>query len=236
MNPLLEAVLLSWMAGVTAFVGGIAARLERLPEGELKQEVQHGIVGFGGGILVAAVAFALAPKGIENLNVFVMAALAAFGGIAFFGLDELLMRHGGSKAQFLAMLMDFVPEAIALGALFAHEPRLGLMLAVLIGAQNLPEGFNAYRELTQARSTSRSALVSLFLVGFLGPLAALLGYILLQGHPQVTAGMMTFAAGGILYLVFQVIAPLSKMQRHWAPPLGAVMGFVVGMIGAKLLG
>ena len=236
MSLLLEAVVLSWAAGFTAFLGAVIARLERLPEGELKQEIQHGVVGLGGGILVAAVAFALAPKGIENLNVYVLAALATAGGISFFGLDEFLMRHGGSKAQFLAMLMDFIPEAIALGALFAHEHRLGLMLALLIGAQNLPEGFNSYRELIAARSTRRSALTWLLAVSLFGPAAAALGHFLLRGHPKLTAGMMTFAAGGILYLVFQVIAPLAKMKRHWAPPLGAVLGFVIGMIGAKLLG
>jgi ZIP family zinc transporter len=46
---------------------------------------------------------------------------------------------------------------------------------------------------------------------------------------------MSFAAGGILYLVFQDIAPQSKMQRHWAPPLGAVLGFAVGMVSNQLL-
>jgi peptidoglycan/LPS O-acetylase OafA/YrhL len=49
-------------------------------------------------------------------------------------------------------------------------------------------------------------------------------------HPVV------FASGGILYLIFQDIAPQSKMRRHWTPPIGAVLGFVVGMLGKKLIG
>jgi len=47
-------------------------------------------------------------------------------------------------AQFLAMLMDFLPEALALGAVFGHDRRLGVLLAAFIGAQNLPEGFNSF--------------------------------------------------------------------------------------------
>jgi ZIP family zinc transporter len=47
---------------------------------------------------------------------------------------------------------------------------------------------------------------------------------------------MTFASGGILYLIFQDIAPQSTMRRHWTPPLGAVLGFVAGILGKKLLG
>jgi ZIP family zinc transporter len=42
---------------------------------------------------------------------------------------------------------------------------------------------------------------------------------------------MTFAGGGILYLVFQDIAPQAKLQRHWIPALGAVIGFLFGVMG-----
>jgi ZIP family zinc transporter len=73
-------------------------------------------------------------------------------------------------------------------------------------------------------------------VSLLGPLAACIGYFLLQDKPSLTAGIMSFAAGGILYLIFQEIAPDAKMRRHWTPALGAVLGFVVGMVGKQLIG
>ena len=47
--------------------------------------------------------------------------------------------------------------------------------------------------------------------------------------------LMLFAGGGILYLVFQDIAPLSKEPNDWIPASGASIGFVIGMIGQKLL-
>ncbi|MDO9466667.1 MAG: hypothetical protein Q7J36_05145 [Thiobacillus sp.] len=40
-----------------------------------------------------------------------------------------------------------------------------------------------------------------------------------------------FASGGILYLIFQDIAPQSRLNRHWAPPLDAVAGFSVALFG-----
>lgn len=42
---------------------------------------------------------------------------------------------------------------------------------------------------------------------------------------------MLAAAGGILYITFQDIAPQARLARHWGPPLGAVLGFVVGLAG-----
>ena len=133
------------------------------------------------------------------------------------------------------MLLDFLPEAVSLGAVFPHEPRLGVLLAIFIGAQNLPEGFNPYRELVSAGERPRRALTMMFGLGLLGPLAGLLGYFALQSARGAVGGLMLVAGGGILYLVFQDVAPLVRMKRHWAPPLGATLGFIVRMVAERLL-
>jgi len=36
--------------------------------------------------------------------------------------------------------------------------------------------------------------------------------------------------------VFQDIAPQIRMENHWLPPLGGILGFLVGMIGFMLEG
>jgi ZIP family zinc transporter len=228
--------LASWLAGLAAFIGGLLAKFEGTAETEGKREFIHGIVAFGGGILVAAVAFALAPEGITTLSPAVLAATFCLGGVAFCVLDAVISRSTGSKAQFMAMLLDFVPEAMALGALFSHSHRTGLLLALFIGAQNLPEGFNAHRENIVGGATAKASLLVLLAVSVLGPASACAGYLFLRDQPIVTACIMSAAGGGILYLVFQDIAPQSQMRRRWTPPLGAVLGFVVGMIGKQLLG
>lgn len=236
MSELLTIFLASWLAGLAAFAGGIIARFEGSAETEAKSEVIHAVVALGGGILLAAVCFALAPEGIEILGAVTLALTFCAGGVAFCILDAVITRRGGTKAQFMGMLMDFVPEAISLGATFGHDRSLGLLLAAFIGAQNLPEGFNAFREIVASGSKPRRSLIALLAISVLGPISACMGYFFLQNHRELTAGIMCFAAGGILYIIFQDIAPQSRMRRHWAPPLGAVLGFVIGMIGKKLIG
>ena len=71
-------------------------------------------------------------------------------------------------------------------------------------------------------------------MALLGPVAGLAGYFWLASYPSLLGVMMLFASGGILYLVFQDIAPDSKMDRRWSPALGAVAGFLLGMIGNML--
>jgi ZIP family zinc transporter len=236
MSQLMLIVFVSWTAGVAAFFGGILAKAEVSPETKVKSEIVHGVVAFGGGILVAAVAFALTPQGIKVLSPIILATTFCLGGVVFCVLDVWLSKRGGTKAQFMAMLMDFLPEAISLGAVFGHNPRLGILLAIFIGAQNLPEGFNSFREIVASGAKPRTALTTLFAISLLGPITACIGFLFLQDQIKLTAGIMSFAAGGILYLVFQDIAPLSKMHRHWTPPLGAVLGFVIGMLGRQLIG
>ncbi len=236
MSQLTSIILASWLAGLAAAVGGSAAWANGGRDTTTKREITHGIIALGGGILAAAVAFALLPQGMVVLGPVSLGVTFCAGGLLFCALDAYLSRRGDTKAQFMAMLMDFLPEALALGAVFAHDRRLGVLLAAFIGAQNLPEGFNAFREVVASGVRPRVALMALLAVSLLGPIAACTGYFFLQNQAKLTAGIMTFAAGGIMYILFQDIAPQAKMTRHWIPPLGAVLGFAIGMVGKQLIG
>ncbi|MDX5446393.1 MAG: hypothetical protein LPJ87_10105 [Zoogloeaceae bacterium] len=222
-------------AGACIPLGGALARVERLRPRWLETELRHGVMAFGGGVLIAAVAFVLVPEGnafVDDPLIGVACLLG--GGVVFFTCERLLGARRRERPQLTAMLLDYVPESLALGGAFAVGAESALMLALFIGLQNIPEGFNAYREL---RSTGREGHAILrFMLWLLpiGPVLALIGWVWLGEHPMLLGGVMVFAAGGILYLVFQDVAPQARMRRHWAPPLGAVAGFAVGMLGMAL--
>ena len=111
------------------------------------------------------------------------------------------------------------------------------LLALLIGLQNLPEGFNAYRELVNInKSDAKKTLLAMSSLVLLGPIAGLLGYFFLSEQKAIIGAIMLFSSGGILYLIFQDIAPQSHLKRHWAPPLGAVLGFCLALFAEMLTG
>lgn len=110
-----------------------------------------------------------------------------------------------------------------------------VLLAFLIGLRNLPEGFNAWRELAAAEMRPRTALGRMIGLALLGPVCGAIGWFWLADHEAVLGGVLLFAAGGILYLTFQDIAPQSRLERHWAPPLAAVLGFALALVGQLLL-
>ncbi|HAR07326.1 MAG: divalent cation transporter [Cobetia sp.] len=229
-------VALAWAAGLCMPLGGVIAQLERSHESHVKRSWLAGITALGGGILLAAVSLVLVPHAMQALSIATLLGLFLLGALIFMQLDRWLARGGGAKGQLLAMLMDFIPEAIALGALASASPAAAMLLALFIAVQNLPEGFNAYRELEGAGLTARQGLGAFVLLSLLGPLAALAGHLWLADAPGVLGGLMAFAAGGILYLVFQDIAPQSRVAHHWSPPLGASLGFMIGMLGDRLVG
>ena len=237
MMNVFELILYSMIAGLTIFCGGYLAYIfERYCNRIIESYIIHFSIAFGGGILIAAVAFVLTPKGIESFPIHVFTLVFLFGSGFFFVIDRFVCKQGGLLAQTMAMLMDFIPESIALGAVFEHDHALGILLAFYIGFQNIPEAFNAYFDLRKSNHATMSILLIFFLFSFLGVFAALAGAVLLTNKEAYTAGTMLFAAGGILYLIFQDIAPSSKMRRRWEPALGANFGFLVGMIGIKIFG
>ena len=133
------------------------------------------------------------------------------------------------------MLSDFIPESLALGAAIALGGSDAFLLAALIAMQNLPEGFNAFRELKNASHYSATKIiVSFALLALCGPLAGSIAYFWLSEWPTAVSGIMLFASGGILYAVFQDIAPQVVMNKHWAPPMCAVMRYVHCLVGNML--
>ena len=233
----IAVLLIAAGAGVSVPVGAALASVERIRPNWLEAELRHSIIAFGGGALLSAVALVLVPDGMEGLPLSASAGWFVLGGLCFFGLDWWLARKATSASQLAAMLADFLPEAMALGAVFASGSDTAVLLAVLIALQNVPEAFNAYREIeATTHATSSRILVTFSAIALLGPAAALAGFFLLVDAQAIVASIMLFASGGILYLVFQDIAPQARLERHWAPPLGAVGGFLMGMIGHAVVG
>ena len=236
MDPLFVAICFATLAGMTIPLGAALATIASFQSDWLDQEFRHTVVAFGGGALLAAVSLVLVPEGAAKLSVGWAAMAFAAGGVAFFLLDRLLARSGGASAQLLAMMLDYVPEAIALGASLAVGGSAGYLLALLIALQNLPEGFNAYREMT-AKGTHkpRSLILAFSCLPLVGAASAWLGHQHGAGHPELLGGLMLFSASGIIYLLFEDIAPQVRLEKQWAPPLGAVAGFQLGLIGQLLI-
>lgn len=231
MPEILIIILLTGASGSCIPLGGLLASFENIRPHWLERELRHFIIAFGGGLLLGSVSVVLVPEGIENMDDSLLSIpLFLLGGLVFFIIERLLGLRRREAPQLLGMILDYIPEAIALGGLVALNSPAAPLLALLIGLQNLPEGFNAYRELQQGGNTNaKTTLLTMGALIPLGPAAGLGGYSFLADHESVLGAVMLFSSGGILYLIFQDIAPQSRLSKHWGPPLGAVFGFCLAL-------
>ncbi len=234
-------ITVTLLAGLAMPLGAIIAKIEKIKLRWLEQEFRHTIIAFGGGALLSAVTLMLVPEAIKNLNPWTASFWLLAGSFIFMGLDIFLRKLNTPGSLLAAMLADFIPESLALGATFAAGDVSGekgaYLLAMLIALQNLPEGFNAYSELQSSPKFNARRILLLFLgMAFLGPVAGTAGYIWLADFPSIISSIMLLASGGILYSIFQDIAPQAKLETHWFPPVGAVLGFMLGMVGMMVTG
>lgn len=193
--------------------------------------INHAITAFGGGALLSAVALVLVPEGAEHLPGWASCLLLVSGGLTFFLVDKIISKSGGSGAQLLAMLLDYLPEAAALGAMIVIDRGTAWVLAAMIFLQNLPEGYSAFRNILRTSTVAKSHVLILFTgLALIGPLCAVIGLTTLADQRALLGGIMIFAAGGILYLIFNDVAP-AAVDTDARPALGAVAGFALGLAG-----
>ncbi|WP_340587431.1 hypothetical protein [Erythrobacter alti] len=232
------AALLGALGGAAAYAGAWLGCLNERNGNVLSEKAKRAVIAFGGGALIGAVGLVLVPHGLEIQPLWLGASSFVAGGLVFLMLDKWLHSTGTPVSQLVALNLDFVPEAIVVGAVIGGNLPMAIFLTVILVAQNLPEGFGAYVEVRKAHQSfvRRNILRIMALAIVIGPLAALLGYSFFAMQSTALGTIMTFCAGGIIYLVFDDVAPEAHKQGDWAPAFGAVLGFSVALIGYGLTG
>lgn len=252
-NPILAAfyaTLFTW--GLTAAGAGLVFFFKNP-----KRAVMDGMLGFTGGVMVAASFWSLLAPGIEmspgeGFVKVIPAAVGFFLGALFlFGLDKVLphlhLNFKESEAEgikspwhkttllTLAITLHNIPEGLAVGVLFGgvaagfDGATIGgaVALALGIGLQNFPEGFAVSMPLRR-QGLSRSRS---FMYGqasaMVEPIAAVIGAWAVITFQPILPYALSFAAGAMIFVVVEEVIPETQQDKHSDI---AVMGFVGGFI------
>ncbi len=229
------ALLVALAAGMSMPAGAMMSANRWIRSLCFQLELDSFVSYFGGGALLAAVALVLVPEGMEALPVATAGGSFLAGGVVFWLLDGWVKRRGGAVSQFTGMLLDFIPESLVLGAAVASGSSAGALLAGLIALQNMPEGFASYHEMREGGMRAGPTWAAFLAAPAAGPVSAWVGYACLALAHTALGIVMLFCSGGILYLIFQDIAPGAHLRHRDFPAIGAVSGFLLGMVGAMLV-
>lgn len=250
MNTLIIGFTASLLAGLATFVGALPVLLPI----KLTGRVQGMMLGFGGGVMLAATAFSLVIPGTDAAisqgkskaeAALIMAAGILLGGLFlqlahkfmphehFFKGKESVERHKLARIWLFiaAITIHNFPEGLAVGVNFGtNNIAAGIPIAIGIGLQNMPEGLVVALSLVSQNYSTKYALWISLLTGLVEPLGGLVGVGIVSIAQFILPWAMAFAAGAMLFVISDEIIPESHrngLEREGT--IGVMIGFVVMM-------
>jgi ZIP family zinc transporter len=241
------------LVGASLLLGALVAVGRELPE-----RIAAVVTSFGGGILVAAVAFELVPEADAEAGVWVTPISLLAGALVYVGADAWLTRDPGMEAMrrmghaaaagrpmsmrsghaeaargeaiAAGLFVDGVPESIALGLTIAEgEIGLALLIGVVVG--NVVEAYGAAQPIVIGGRTRRFAVGLLGGIGLALACATVLGGTVLTDAPsELIGGAQALAAGAVLAVVSISIIPHAFDEVSSGVATATVLGFVAGYL------
>jgi ZIP family zinc transporter len=207
-----------------------------------------GMMGFAGGVMVAASCWSLLVPAMEQAGVLV-ACIGLVAGGAFILAGDRLVPHlhpefpeeaspEGPRTEWhrsvllmAAMTLHNIPEGLAVGVGYGGgDTGAATALAIGIGLQNLPEGLAIALPLRRSGMLPARAFFWGQLSAAVEPIAAAAGAALvLVARPLLPYGM-AFAAGAMLFVVVEEVLPETERSGSIdVATIGFLAGFTVMM-------
>ncbi|HDS45590.1 MAG TPA: ZIP family metal transporter [Methanomicrobia archaeon] len=258
LHPVLQALLATVFTWFMTALGAATVFMTK----EVKRNVLDGMLGFAGGVMIAASFWSLLAPSIamssgQHMPAWLPAAVGFLAGGACLRMIDKVLPHlhvgypieeaEGIKTSWhrstllvLAITMHNIPEGLAVGVAFgaivagypAATLAAAVTLAVGIGIQNFPEGLAVSMPL---RRDGMSRLKSFWygqLSGVVEPIAGVTGAAVVILARPLLPYALAFAAGAMIFVVVEEVVPES--QRGGNADL-ATMGAMLGFVVMMVL-
>ena len=223
----------------------------------MKRSVFDGMLGFTGGVMVAASFWSLLAPAIEMsggegfMKVFPSAIGFALGAMFLFGLDKVMphlhINFSENKSEgietkwhkttllVLAITLHNIPEGLAVGVLFggvaAGIPEASIagavVLAIGIGIQNFPEGIAVSMPLRRHGMSRRKSFWYGQLSAIVEPIAGVVGALAVTFFTPILPYALAFAAGAMIFVVVEEVIPETQQDKYTDI---ATLGFIGGFL------
>lgn len=127
-------------------------------------------------------------------------------------VDRKLVNTGLLMA--IGIALHNLPEGIAVGAGYLHNPQFGLFVAIAILLHNIPEGIATALPLCKGGICRRDAVKVSFLSGLVEPLGALAASLVLVNFTTLLPGALAFAAGVMVFITLDELIPTAREHGH----------------------
>ena len=242
----LNGLIIALLTSIGAFIGLIG-------RGSSDKWVNLAL-GFASGIMLVASFTSLILPAIEAGKLLDTGIGILIGIILIIAMDKMLphehyvvgyegpikFRGKIRKAWLLAtaMIIHNIPEGLAVGIATIYSPSLGVLTAIAIGTQDLPEGIAVTMPLYALYGKAKIPLLIGILSGLVETIAAVSGAVaFIYLHNLLGIGM-GLAGGAMIYVVIEEIFPeiFSEREKRTIPTIGFIIGLYIMLYLDTLLG
>jgi ZIP family zinc transporter len=257
-HPIIQALIATGFCWAMTALGAATVFLVK----SINRMLLDWMLGFAGGIMIAASYWALLEPAIEmskggNLPSWLPAAAGfILGAIILRIIDKILPHlHAGfpmesaeglrttwkrSTLLVVAITLHNIPEGLAVGVVFGAaasgslEAQItgAIVLALGMGIQNFPEGLAVSMPLRREGLSQFKSFWYGQLSGLVEPAAAVLGAWAVVVSGAIMPYALGFAAGAMIFVVVEEVIPES--QIHGNSDM-ATMGVIVGFVLMMIL-
>jgi ZIP family zinc transporter len=238
----LQAGLWGLLGGGALVIGALIAWFLRVPS-----TVVAGVMAFGSGVLISAVAFDLMEEAARTGGLGPTALGFLGGAVVYLAANAVLARRGaqhrkrsgdqqpsedeqeGSGAAIaVGALLDGVPESVVLGVGLLAGGAVSLPVLAAVFISNVPEGLSSAAGMKRSGRSAAYVFGVWTTIAVLSGLSALIGYLALGGAPpELIAVITAVAAGAILTMIADTMIPEAFENAHLWTGLITTVGFLV---------
>ena len=214
--------------------------------GKPKKRILYGSLAFAASMMIFMSLFELIPSALEHTTR-VVALFSFVGGIlAMMAVDrilphinpELMKKEKPSVKRSVAMLvigiaLHNIPEGLAIGVGYRLSAVTGLVIAIGIAAQDVPENIATIIPLYNLTNNRLKSFFILTFTVLFELLGFLIGYYAFKNvSSQVLGVSLAAAAGFMTYISVEELIPASEPVKN---PKTTAIGFISGMLAVALL-
>jgi len=198
------------------------------------------LIGFAAGALIGSAFLHLLPEAVEEGGSSAVFFYTMIGFTVFFLMERYLYWrhcHNGVCEIHTFTYMNLIgdgfhnfTDGLIIAASFTADLRLGVITTLAVIFHEIPQEIGDFGVLVYGGFSKAKALLFNFICALMSILGAILGYALSRATENATLFLISFTAGGFIYIAASDLIPELHRQKDVKRANIAFFAFLLGLV------